>query len=122
MSGKPEITPGPNEAYSLAARAGDLYFLAGHVGRLEGGLGADAPFDVQVRRSFERLFATLAQLGLDKSALVKVNAFLADIDDFETFNAIYKELVPEPRPPRTTTEARIAHDWKFEVDAVALAR
>lgn len=118
---QPTVVAGKNSSYSLASTGGGLIFLAGHVGSDEQGKGVDAEFGVQVRRALTRLLNTLGAAGAQPSALLKVNVFLADKNDFDEFNAIYRELFAEPRPARTTIEAPLGHGWRFEVDAIALA-
>jgi 2-iminobutanoate/2-iminopropanoate deaminase len=116
----PSFVAGPNPAYSLGARAGGLLFLALHVGGDGLGNGREAPFDEQVRQAFGRLFDTLDRAGVDRSALAKVTIYLADIADFAAYNAIYRELLPEPRPARSTVQTPIGHGWRFAVDGVAV--
>jgi enamine deaminase RidA (YjgF/YER057c/UK114 family) len=115
----PELFPGPNPSYALGARAGGLLFLSTHVGGDGLGNGVDASFEDQVRQAFGRLFATLADAGTDASALVKLTIYLRDVADFDAYNVIYRELIPEPRPARTTIETPIGHGWRFAVDGVA---
>jgi enamine deaminase RidA (YjgF/YER057c/UK114 family) len=50
---------------------------------------------------------------------VKVTAFLADLGDFETYNAIYREHFDEPFPARTTVQAGLPAGILLEVEAVA---
>jgi enamine deaminase RidA (YjgF/YER057c/UK114 family) len=115
----PTFVAGPNPAYSLGGKAGGLLFLSLHVGGDGLGRGVDASFEEQVRQAFARLFATLAEAGGDKSSLVKLTIYLSDMADFGAYNAIYKDLIPEPRPARATIETAIGRGWRFAVDGVA---
>jgi enamine deaminase RidA (YjgF/YER057c/UK114 family) len=116
----PELFPGPNPSYALGARAGELLFLSTHVGGDGRGNGTEASFEDQVRQAFGRLFATLEAAGTDRSAIVKLTIYLRDVADFDAYNVIYRELIPEPRPARTTIETPIGHGWRFAVDGVAV--
>jgi 2-iminobutanoate/2-iminopropanoate deaminase len=40
--------------------------------------------------------------------LVNTTVFLADLRLFDEMNAVYRELIPEPRPGRSTIEAKLA--------------
>jgi len=105
--------------FSAAARGGGLVFLAGHVGSTPDGGGGDAPFADQVERTLDNLEATLRSAGLSFASVLKLNVYLADIADFETFNEIYCRRYAEPRPARTTVQAPLAATWRIEIDGVA---
>ena len=44
---------------------------------------------------------------------------LADLSDFQRFNAVYERHFPEPRPIRTTVGAALLGGAKVEITAVA---
>jgi enamine deaminase RidA (YjgF/YER057c/UK114 family) len=47
---------------------------------------------------------------------------MADLAGFQEMNAVYREMVPEPWPSRSTVEAKLANpDWLVEIEAIALA-
>jgi 2-iminobutanoate/2-iminopropanoate deaminase len=114
------LLPGPNEAYSLGAGAGNLLFLSTHAPGDGLGGGLEAPLEDQVRQAFGRMFGTLARAGVNHRALVKLDIYLADIADFAAFNELYFELVPAPRPARATVQTPIGKGWKVAVGGVAL--
>lgn len=116
-----KLYPGPNPSYALGAQAGGLLFLSVHAPGDGLGNGLDAPFEEQVRQAFGRLFTTLERAGLDHAALLKVTVYLADIADFDAFGALYRELVPEPRPARETIQTPIGKGWRVAVSGVAAA-
>lgn len=51
--------------------------------------------------------------------MIKVNAFLADLRDFDAYNAVYREYFGEPYPVRTTVQAGLAPGLLVEIEAVA---
>jgi 2-iminobutanoate/2-iminopropanoate deaminase len=120
MSASDRFIPGPLDWFSGAARGGVLVFIAGHTGFDAQGGGAGAPFADQVRRTLDNLEQTLARAGLEFSAVLKLNVYLADIGDFAEYNEIYCGRYPAPRPARTTVQAPLAQGWRFEVDGVAV--
>ncbi len=81
--------------------AGGRQFLAGMTGRDSDGY---APGDVkaQTRQCIARLKATLAAAGLTLDDVVESTVYLTDIRHFSDMNEVYRELVPKPRPSRTT--------------------
>lgn len=94
------VAAGP---YSHGVWSGDLFYLSGQTpvdpatGRLmTGDIGA------QTRQCFQNLFAVLQAAGLTPDAVVKVNVFLTDINDFAAMNAIYATQFEKPYPARTT--------------------
>jgi 2-iminobutanoate/2-iminopropanoate deaminase len=50
---------------------------------------------------------------------VKVNAYLADLADFEGYNEVYKEFFAEPYPARTSVQAGLPPSVLVEIEAVA---
>jgi 2-iminobutanoate/2-iminopropanoate deaminase len=119
MMTQPTFFSGPNESYSLGVQAGGLLFLATHAPGDGMGNGLDASFEQQVREAFGRLFSTLTRAGADHRALIKLDIYLADIADFPVFNELYQELIPAPRPARSTVQTPIGRGWRFAVGGVA---
>lgn len=105
--------------YSVAIEAsGRLLFIAGQGPfDLTTGQQVLGDFEVQARRTLDNLVSAAAAAGTDLSRAVKVNVYLADMDDFATLNRIYPEYFPEPRPARTTTQSDLP-GFLIEVDAI----
>ncbi len=107
--------------YSHAVAAGNLLFVSGQGpvapdGSLRRGALAD-----EARLVLSNLKAILEDAGSGLEHVVKVNAYLADMDDFAAFNEIYKEYFRENFPARTCIQAgRLPFDIKVEVEAVAI--
>jgi enamine deaminase RidA (YjgF/YER057c/UK114 family) len=108
------ISPGPR--MSGAVVHGDTVYLAGHVNgdRSEGVRG-------QTRRVLERIDERLQEAGTDKSKVLSVQVWLADIATFEEMNEIYDQWVDRANPPvRATVEARLASpDYLVEIAVIA---
>jgi len=96
----------PNATISPSVVAGGRQFLAGMTGRTADGY---APGDVkaQTRQCIARLKATLEAAGLTMEDVVESTVFLTDIRHFSDMNEVYRELVPQPRPSRTTVGAAL---------------
>lgn len=90
-------------------------YLAGQVGD-PGQSVAD-----QTRTCLERVEALLARVGSDKTRLLSVTIWMADMADFAEMNAVWDAWVPEGHAPaRATGEAKLATpDYKVEVIAIA---
>lgn len=110
----------PTASYSQGIVFGDVLVTAGQVGsdpttgKLHTGLKA------QVRAAIANLAAVLAAEGLGLEHVVKTTCFLTNIDEFAEFDAVYRELFPQPLPARSTVGVRLAGDLLFEIEAWAL--
>lgn len=111
-------SPPPAGAYSAAIRAGDLIFVSGQVpkdpdtGRIEGDIAQ------QTRQVLANLRTVLERAGASLDDVVAVTAYLADIADWDAFNAVYGETFRPPYPTRTTLGAGL-HGFRVEISAIA---
>ena len=99
----------------MAIHNGTIY-LAGQVPE-------DESLDIegQTRQVLAAIDALLALAGSDKTKLLMVQIFIADLADFEGMNRAWDVWVPEGHtPPRATVQARLARPgWKIEIVATA---
>jgi 2-iminobutanoate/2-iminopropanoate deaminase len=115
-----ERGPAPLGAYSAAIVAGDYVFVAGQ-GPIDPETGAIQGDNVaeQTRLTLANLEAHLVAAGATLADVVRVNAHLASIADFDEFNAVYADVfTEEPRPARTTVGSELA-GILVEVDCIA---
>lgn len=100
--------PPPAGAYSPAARAGDFIFVSGQVPRdpVTGELVGD-DVESQTTQVIANVARALAAAGGLLSDVVSITVYLADIDDWGRFNAVYKDLMPTPYPTRTALGANL---------------
>jgi 2-iminobutanoate/2-iminopropanoate deaminase len=76
-------------------------------------------FREQAERVFRNIGILLEASGASWEDVVKVGAFLADLNDFPTFNEVYRQFVVEPYPARTTVQAGLGK-IAIEVDCIAV--
>ena len=115
--------PAPSLPFSAGIKANGFVFTAGQVGT-DPRTGQVAGPDVaaQTRQAIENLRAVLEAGGSSLDQLVKTTVFLSDMRTFEQMNAVYRELIPEPRPGRSTVQARLARpELLVEIEGVGLA-
>ena len=62
-------------------------------------------FEGQARLTLENCKKQLQTAGCDFEDVFKVNVYMTDLGQWEKFNEIYKEMLPEPRPVRTAVQA-----------------
>jgi len=119
---RPDV-PSPSLPFSAGIRASGFIFTAGQVGtNPRTGQLAGPDVASQTRQTIDNLRAVLEAGGSSLDKLVKTTVFLADMRTFDDMNAVYRELIPEPRPGRSTVEARLARpDLLVEIEGIALA-
>lgn len=110
------------QRFDVGARLSEMAVHHGTV-YLAGQVPDDATQDIrgqtaQVLAMIDRL---LARAGSDRTRLLMVQIYLADLADFDGMNAVWDAWVPAGHaPPRATVQARLARpDWKIEVVATA---
>jgi len=81
----------------------------------------EGPMAVQARRVFESLKAIVEKAGLTMADVVKVTAFLSNLEDYPAFNEVYRQyFVADPPPVRTTVQAKMPFGALVEVDLIAV--
>ena len=90
---------------------------------LAGQVAADDTQDIagQTRQVLAAIDALLARAGSDKSRLLMVQIFIADLADFPAMNEVWEAWLPAgAAPPRTTVQAALARPgWKVELVVTA---
>lgn len=93
----------PQTYLSSATTHGGIVYVSG--------LAADdisQGIEGQTSQTLASIDRVLAQAGSDKSNLMRVEIWLADMDDFDAMNRIYVDwLDPEHIPARVCVEARL---------------
>lgn len=90
---------------------------------LAGQVADDATQDIegQTRQVLAAIDALLARAGSDKTKLLMVQIFLADLAEFDGMNRVWDGwLAAGHTPPRATVQAALARpEWKIEIVATA---
>lgn len=105
--------------YSPTRRAGDLVFVSGQLGWCDGVLAES--FATQARLCLDNLRDALAAEGAGLDDVVQCTVYLADLEDWECVNAVFRETLTAPFPARTAVGAALGPGVRIEVDAVAHA-
>jgi 2-iminobutanoate/2-iminopropanoate deaminase len=108
--------------YAQAVRVGGTVWTSGQIG-LDPGTGSmvDGGVEGQTQRVFDNLQAVLLAAGSSLDRVVKTMCFLADMNDFQAFNAIYASRFGTHRPARSTVQAaRLPLDARVEIEVIAL--
>lgn len=108
--------------YSQAVVANGMVFTAGQI-PLDPATGKLVEGDItaQTERVMRNLEAVLAAAGSSFARVVKTTCFLADLGDFQAFNAVYGSRFGDAPPPRSTVQvAKLPAGALVEVECVAL--
>lgn len=111
-------SPQPVGPYSQVVISGNLVFTAGQI-PVDASTG-DQPgsFEDQVRQTLRNLESNLRLAGSDFGHVIKVNGYLTDPNQLETYNRVYTEFLGHAPPARTTVCVSL---WgvALEIDCVA---
>jgi 2-iminobutanoate/2-iminopropanoate deaminase len=107
--------------YSQAIATDDFVFCAGQLGTDPAtGEMADG-VEAQAERALRNLEAVLDAAGCTLADVVKTTCFLADINDFNAFNAVYTRFMTDPAPARSTFQvAALPKGGRVEIEAIAV--
>ncbi|RJP15327.1 MAG: hypothetical protein C4520_20210 [Candidatus Abyssobacteria bacterium SURF_5] len=113
--------PAPVGPYSPVVGFGDLIFVSG-----QGPLNpkkreiVNGSLREQARQTLENIKNILEDVGSSMDHVLKVTAYLSDMDNFGEFNEVYKDFFPLNPPARTCIQAgRLPFDIKVEIDVIA---
>jgi 2-iminobutanoate/2-iminopropanoate deaminase len=118
----PEGSSPPIGPYTPAVRAGDMLFLSGQLGvnPATGNLveGGTVP---QARQAMANLRSLLNAAGMTFDNVVRATVYLADLDDYGTFNEEYGRYFDDVPPARVCIEvSRIPRDARVEISMIAI--
>jgi len=112
----------PNGIFTPAIVTGDLVFTSGQIGVDSKGQLAEG-FEGQFQQVFKNLTTVLDASGSSIEHVVKATVFLADMNDYNAMNELYKKQFKGDPPARTTVQvARLPRDARIEIEVVAVLK
>ena len=115
-----KYAPEPVGPYSDAVRSGNLLFISGRAPVGSSGKLVGKDITEQTRQAMKNLISLLVSAGLGVNNLVKATVYLADWNDFDGYNEVYKQTMGNHKPARTTVEVkRLTHDALIEMEFIA---
>ncbi|MSP93950.1 MAG: RidA family protein [Alphaproteobacteria bacterium] len=116
-----DTAPKPAGHYSQAVCHGDLIFVSGQLPvTLEGKIIADASFEDQARLALANLLAIVKAAGSSPERVLKVTVFLAGVEYWPKFNAVYAEAFGAAKPARSVVPVPSLHyGCLVEIEAIA---
>jgi 2-iminobutanoate/2-iminopropanoate deaminase len=116
---QPDGVAAPNPPYSPVVISGDLVYTAGQIAHDADGSLVAGGIEEQTRQMLENVRACLEAAWCTLDDVMKVNAFLADLGEFDGYNRVYREFFAEPYPARTSVQAGLPDGVLVEIEAVA---
>lgn len=113
----------PNGIFSPAIITGDLVFTSGQIG-IDPKTGQMAEgMEAQLEQVFRNLAAVLEASGSSVHHIVKATVFLADMNDYNKMNELYRAKFKGDPPARSTVQvARLPRDARIEIEVVAVLK
>ena len=113
----------PNGIFSPAVITGDLVFTSGQIG-IDAKTGQLAEgLEGQLEQVFKNLTAVLEASGSSIDHVLKATVFLADMNDYNTMNELYKKQFKGDPPARTTVQvAALPRGARIEIEVVAVIK
>ena len=114
----------PNGLFTPAIVVGDLVFTSGQIAvDSKTGQIVEGGIEAQTEQVFRNLATVLEAAGSNVDNIVKATVFLADMNDYNTMNELYRKHFKGDPPARTTVQvARLPRDAKIEIEAVAVLK
>lgn len=121
------VTVPMSEHYPVQLGDGNvMVFFAGQIGFEPPVAPADTTFEKEAREALRRLLTKLESAGSAASDLVSVRVFLRTMDDYASFNTIYKEALEHAGGTPPVRTAIAVHELPFgalvEIDATAVMK
>ena len=118
-----EKAPAAIGPYSQAVKVGEMLFTSGQIPIIpETGDIADGDIAVQAEQSCKNVQAIIEAAGGKMDAVVKTTCFLADMNDFAAFNAVYEKYFIS-KPARSCVAVKtLPKGVLCEVEAIALVK
>jgi 2-iminobutanoate/2-iminopropanoate deaminase len=102
-------------------KPGNVVFVSGEVGRDESGKLISGSFEDEVRQCFANIETALKQAGCALSDVVKLTAFLTDLNDYSGYAAVRGELFKGAYPSSSAVGvADLLLGARIEIEAIAV--
>lgn len=104
----------------LQVEPGKLVVISGQAAIDPEGTVIGETIEDQTRLTMENCFAQLATAECSPADVFKVNIYMTDLAEWPRLNAVYKEMMPEPRPVRTAVQTGLLLTLKVEIEMWAV--
>lgn len=109
--------------YSQGIIVNNLFYSSGQIPLTPEGTLVDGDIKEQTHQVFKNIKAVLEEAGASLNTVVKVTAFLKNMEDFAEFNEVYGSYFQDHKPARSCVEvARLPKDVLVEIEVIALVK
>ncbi|WP_420451625.1 RidA family protein [Ilumatobacter sp.] len=109
----------PLGPYTPVVRSGDLVFVSGQGGLLDGSV-VDGGVAAETAQAMTNLRDLLAEVGASLDDVVKTTCFLTDMENYAKFNREYSAAFGDHRPARSCVAVRsLPAGFLVEIEAIA---
>ncbi|RQP16794.1 MAG: RidA family protein [Parapedobacter sp.] len=106
-------------AYSDGVIAGGFLFVSGQAAvDFKTSRFVLGSIEEETARTLDNIKAIVEQAGAQMKDVVKTTVHLADIAEFDRFNAVYGNYFSGVRPARTTVQSVLAEGIRVEIDCI----
>ncbi|NYF80175.1 RidA family protein [Granulicella arctica] len=101
--------------------AGNTLYIAGHIGTDAQGKVIGIDITQQTTNAIVAVKKVIEDAGFQDADIVSVTIYVTDLNDVPAMNAVYKKLIPDPKPARATVQvAGLIGGAKIEISAIAV--
>ena len=102
---------------------GSTLYVAGQQGPGPDGKLAGTDITLQTTNAISSIRKIVEEAGFRMSDIVSVTVYFTDLNDIQGMNAVYKGLIPDPKPARVALQvAGLIGGAKIEISAIAVKR
>lgn len=109
------VTAGPYSPV-LEISCSKVVVISGQTSTCMDGTVAGKNIEEQTRLVLENCQKQLETAGCSLENVFKVNVYMKNLEEWGTFNTIYQEMMPEPRPVRTAVQTGLLPGILVEVE------
>lgn len=113
---------GQHLPFCQATVANGFVFVSGQVAMGDDGEIVAGGIVAQTHHCIRSIVAILEKAGCTLKDVVKVNVWLDDARDFQTFNRVYAGYFQDELPARACVQSTLVVDAKVEIEVIALKR
>jgi len=104
----------------LELDAGRLVIISGQAAIDGSGNVVGQTIEEQTTKTLENCAFQLNTGGCTLGDVFKVNLYLSDLEEWSRCNAVYKQMMPEPRPVRTAVQTGLLPGLRVEAEMWAI--
>ena len=103
--------------------AGNTLYVAGQQGLDATGKLLPGGITPETKGALQNIEKVIKAAGFQMKDIVSVTVYLADIHEFGDMNAVYRTIMPDPKPARATIQAAaLVDNARVEISVIAVKK